>query len=192
LIAFGGIFIGLDMITRAFSGNEAITDFFVGLFSRFDFWLLLILLGMAFTIVIQSSSASMAIYISLLSGGILPFSSAVFLIFGSEIGTCLTSILASLKANTNAKRAAAVHLIFNVLSAVIFTIIYFLFGNLLLPFYTNLITTPAWQLSIFQVIYNVVSALILIWFIKPLNWFVCKIIRDNKINKKIKSPKLLP
>jgi len=179
LIGFGGIFIGLELMSLSFSGNNYLTDFFSSLFARVTFPLLLILLGAVFTAIIQSSSASMAIYITMLASGILPFSSAIFLLFGSEIGTCLTTLIASAKANAAAKRAALVHLIFNLASAVIFTAIFWPLGNILIPLYTNLISDPVWQLSVFQIFYNVITVAILIWLIRPLNWVVGKIVRER-------------
>ena len=177
---FGFVFIGLELLSQAFSSSSFLQDFFSSLFSSITFPLLLILLGAVFTAVIQSSSASMAIYIALLASGVLPLSSAIFLLFGSEIGTCLTTLIASLKTNVNAKRAALVHLLFNLISAIIFTAIFWPLGNLILPVYTRIIADPIWQLSIFQVFYNIITVAILIWFIKPLNAFVIKILPNKE------------
>ena len=179
LIGFGGIFIGLEFIGMAFSGSEFLQNIFTGLFERVTFPLLLVLLGAVFTGIIQSSSASVAVYMGMLSGGVLDFNSAVFLVFGSEIGTCFTTLLASLNANTNAKRAALTHLLFNVLSAAIFTMFLWPLGGYLIPFYERLVPNPVWQLSVFQVLYNVAATLILIWFIAPLNRLVCFLVKER-------------
>jgi len=180
-IGLGGIFIGLELLSLSFSNSTILQGFFSGLFARVSFPLALIALGAVFTAVIQSSSASTVIYMSMLANGLLSFNSAVFLILGSEIGTCLTTLIASSKATTSAKRAAFVHLLFNLLSAIIFTAIMWPFGSIITLWYTNLVTTAAWQLSIFQVFYNVASVLILIWFIKPLNKLVSFVIREKRV-----------
>jgi len=187
LIGFGGIFIALELLSLSFSDSAFLTDIFEALFSRVTFPLLLILLGAMFTAIIQSSSASMAIYITMLASGVLCFASSVFLLFGSEIGTCLTTLIAASKANTVAKRAAVVHLLFNLFSATIFTAIFWPLGHLIIPAYTAIVTNPMWQLSIFQVAYNLITVAILIWAIKPMNWIVERLVRKRTNTVKRKS-----
>jgi len=179
LMGFGGIFIGLELLTRSFSGSTFLQEFFMHLFASVTFPLALIGLGALFTAIIQSSSASVAIYIAMLKTGILGLPSAIFLTFGSEIGTCLTTLLASSKANVAAKRAAMVHLLFNIFSAILFTVFFWTFSHFILPIYIRIIPNPVWQLSVFQVVYNVASVAVLIWFIKPLNALVCFLVRDK-------------
>jgi len=179
LTGFGGIFIGLEFLNMAFIGSHFLQDIFISLFSRVTFPLLLILLGAVFTAIIQSSGASIVIYMTMLSSGILSFNSAIFLLFGSEIGTCLTTLIASAKGNTNAKRAALVHLLFNIISAILFTAVFWPLGGFIIPWYTNMVTTPMWQLSIFQVMYNLLTVVVLIWFVRPLNALVVRLLKEK-------------
>ena len=74
-----------------------------------------ILVGAIFTAVIQSSSASVGILQALAGTGVIPLSSAVYVLFGQNIGTCITAVLASIGTKTNAKRATVIHLMFNIL-----------------------------------------------------------------------------
>ena len=171
-IGFGGIFIGFEILSSAFSASPYFQDLFYELFSTITFPLLLILLGAVFTAIIQSSTASVALYITMLTSGVLGLSSAIFLILGSEIGTCSTTLIASLKQKSAAKSAAAIHLLFNVFSAILFTAILWPFGGYILPIFSRLVPSTSWQLPVFQVIYNTVTVAVLIWFIKPLVYLV--------------------
>ena len=82
-----------------------------------------ILAGAGFTAVIQSSSASVGILQALASTGMIPLSSAVFVLFGQNIGTCITAVLASIGMKVNAKRTTVIHLLFNIIGTVLFTVI---------------------------------------------------------------------
>ena len=86
--------------------------------------LLGILAGFAITGIVQSSSASMGMLIALASQGILPLSAALPILYGDNIGTCVTSLLSSLGASKNAKRAATMHLTFNVIGTILFVFIF--------------------------------------------------------------------
>ena len=178
LIGFGGVFVGLELIGSAFLSNQGFRGLFAGLFENVTFPLLLILIGAAFTGIIQSSGASMAIYINMIIAGVLSFESAVFLAMGSEIGTCLTTLLAGSRQGMNAKRAALVHLLFNVFSAILFCVLILPFKSALFEWWGNFIVNPVWRLSVFQVVYNLVGALVLIWFIRPMSRLVERLIKS--------------
>ena len=85
--------------------------------------LLGIVAGAAVTAIIQSSSASVGILQSLAAAGLVPFGAAIYIIMGQNIGTCVTAILSSVGAKKNAKTAALMHLIFNIIGTIIFSII---------------------------------------------------------------------
>lgn len=91
--------------------------------TKFDNPLIGILVGALFTAVIQSSSASVGILQALASTGMIPLSSAVFVLFGQNIGTCITAVLASIGMKVNAKRTTVIHLLFNIIGTVLFTVI---------------------------------------------------------------------
>ena len=96
---------------------------FINLMTRFSNPLIGIIAGMIFTAVIQSSSASVGILQALALSGVISFHDAAFVLFGQNIGTCITAILASIGTERSAKRATIIHLSFNIIGTVIFTIL---------------------------------------------------------------------
>ena len=118
----GVLFIGMDMMSGAMK-PLADEPAFVSLMTRFENPLLGILAGTLFTALIQSSSASVGILQALAQSGAISFSSAVFVLFGQNIGTCITAVLASIGTSRNAKRTTMIHLIFNVTGTIVFTLI---------------------------------------------------------------------
>jgi len=179
LISFGIIFVGLEIMSMAFSGNEQLTNAFATMFESVQFPLLLLLLGFLLTAIIQSSTAATAIFITLAANGLLDFTSIIYLVFGSRLGTTITTLIASITANRNAKRAAMMHLLFNVLSTLIFLPIIWPLEHIIAPFFESIVPNPVWQISIFSLILNVATAIILLFFIKQINWMVHKIIKDK-------------
>ncbi len=182
LCGFGLIFVGLDVMGMAFDPDThpEIIKFFSELFETIDFPLLLILVGTAFTALIQSSSAATGIFIMMVGTGALTLDCALFLVLGSNIGTCITAVLACLGANTNAKRTALIHLSFNVIGTVIFTIFLWIFRSGAVGLLQGMISKPEMQLAWFHVIFNVTTTLILLPFIKQLVAFATKVIPDKK------------
>ncbi len=132
IVGFGLLFIGITTMSSAVAPlqeSESFCNIFVTLG---DNPLLGILAGTVVTAVIQSSSASVGILQSLAAAGLVPFSAAVYIIMGQNIGTCVTAILSSLGAKKNAKTAALMHLLFNIIGTAIFSImaiIYYEFVN---------------------------------------------------------------
>ncbi|MBR2385184.1 MAG: Na/Pi cotransporter family protein, partial [Clostridia bacterium] len=123
LCGLGVLFVGLDLMSGAFKGGKEITEFFQNLFKIIEFPLLLILVGVVFTALVQSSSAATGIVIIMAGEGVIGLDSAMFIVLGATIGTCITSTLASLGAGVNAKRTAFMHLMINVVGTCIFTAI---------------------------------------------------------------------
>jgi phosphate:Na+ symporter len=124
--------------------------------------LLAIALGAGFTALIQSSSASVGILQALALSGLIPLSSSIYIIFGQNIGTCITSVLASLGANRNAKRATIIHLSFNIIG----TIVFMAFAALV-PFVSwmeSVTSNPAAQIANTHTIFNIATTLLLIPF----------------------------
>ncbi|NMS91153.1 Na/Pi cotransporter family protein [Clostridioides difficile] len=123
LIGFGILFTGMEFMKDAvapLAEYKAFTDVLL-YFSKNP--ILGILAGFAITGIIQSSSASMGMLIALASQGILPLSAALPILYGDNIGTCVTSLLSSVGANRNARRAAVMHLSFNVIGTIIFMVV---------------------------------------------------------------------
>ena len=185
LCGFGLIFVGLDVMGMAFDPDThpEVTEFFTGVFERIDFPLLLILCGAAFTALIQSSSAATGIFIMMVGTGALTLDCALFLVLGSNIGTCITAILACLGAGVNAKRTALIHLTFNVLGTIVFTIFIWIFKDFAVRLLQGMISKPEMQLAWFHVIFNVTTTLLLLPFIKYLVAFATKVIPDKKKEK---------
>ena len=127
-VGVGLIFIGLSVMSGAVSSmlaNEQINDAVRGLFQIFEpplTWeiIVLFLLGVVLTAMMQSSAALTAIVISLASQGLITLQAAMCIILGANVGTCLTSLISAVGATVNAKRAAMVHLLFNVAGCLIF------------------------------------------------------------------------
>ena len=134
----GLVFVGLNVMgsEEAF-GSPAIEEFFTGIFEAIRFPLLLIVVGVIFTALIQSSSAATGIVITMVGTGILSLDLALFIILGANIGTCVTALLATVGANVNSKRIALIHFTFNVVGTAFFAAIVWLFKepvvNLLTP-----------------------------------------------------------
>ncbi|MFI3210003.1 MAG: Na/Pi cotransporter family protein [Peptostreptococcaceae bacterium] len=122
LIGFGILFTGMDFMKEAVSPLREYKGFTDMLVSFGTNPLLGVLMGFSITVLVQSSSASMGILLALASEGLIPIYVALPILYGENIGTCVTSLLSSIGASKNAKRAAIMHLIFNVLGTLIFMI----------------------------------------------------------------------
>ena len=109
----GLMFVGLGLMSDTFKTSPAISAALTGVFEKVSFPLVLILIGVVCTALFQSSAAMTAILVTMSGAGIIPMGSALFVILGTNIGTCVTAIIASLGASTNAKRTAVIHLLFN-------------------------------------------------------------------------------
>ncbi|KMZ55134.1 Na/Pi cotransporter family protein [Dorea sp. D27] len=118
----GVLFIGMDMMGKAMEPLQD-SEAFIHFMTTFSNPLLGILIGAIFTAVIQSSSASVGILQALAGTGMIPLSSAVYILFGQNIGTCITAVLASIGTKTNAKRTTIIHLMFNMIGTAVFTFI---------------------------------------------------------------------
>ena len=116
----GVLFIGMDMMSAAMK-PLANSEEFVSLLTKFENPVLGILAGLVFTAIIQSSSASVGILQALASSGVIGLSSAAFVLFGQNIGTCVTALLASIGTSRNAKRTTVIHISFNIIGTILFT-----------------------------------------------------------------------
>lgn len=182
----GLIFVGLNVMSseQAF-GNSLVERLFTDIFKRIDFPLLLILVGVIFTALIQSSSASTGVVITMVGTGVLPLELALFIILGANIGTCVTALLASVGANANSKRVALIHFTFNVIGTVLFTALIWIFKepsvNLLVSLFPG--SDPMslqMRVSVFHVIFNVVTTALILPFTRYLVRYSCFVIRDRE------------
>ena len=186
----GLIFVGLEVMSsdQAF-GNELVETMFTGIFQKIDFPLLLILVGIIFTGLIQSSSAATGVVITMVGTGVLPLHMALFIVLGANIGTCVTALLASVGANANSKRVALIHFTFNVIGTVFFTAIIWLFKdpvvNMLVSIFPG--SDPMslqMRVSLFHVVFNVTTTVLLLPFVKQLVDYSCKVIKDKEKEEK--------
>ena len=185
----GLIFVGLNIMSseQAF-GNPLVERMFTAIFEVIDFPLLLILVGVIFTALIQSSSASTGVVITMVGTGVLPLDLALFIILGANIGTCVTALLASVGANTNSKRVALIHFTFNLTGTVLFTAIIWLLREPVVDMLMSLFPgddpmSLQMRVSAFHVVFNVTTTLALLPFTKHLVNYSCAVIKDKKEQK---------
>lgn len=179
----GLVFVGLDIMGSSMD-IFATSDTFKDLLLTIDNPFLLLLIGTAFTALIQSSSAVTTIIITMVGAGLMIGSggnSVYFLVLGSNIGTCVTALLSAIGANTNAKRAALIHLMFNVFGTILFTIM-----MLCWPTFSQ-ITFEAWfpgnpqtQIAMFHTFFNTVCVVLFFPFINVFVKIATFLIRDKK------------
>ena len=200
VFGFAFMFLGLttlreNAVAMDLSHNQAVIDFFSacgnwGIFST----LLFLLLGSFLTMCVQSSAAIMAITLLLCSSGVLPIYQGIALVMGENIGTTVTSNLAALSASTQARRAALAHMLFNVFGVVWVLIIFHPFVNMvchIVGFDPNFVPQTqeeiarasvrvTYALSGFHTAFNLCNVALLIWFIKPMEKLICKIIKEKE------------
>ena len=165
IAGFGMIFSGLYIMSAAMntvSEMEQIRN----LFAAADDPFLLFFIGLAITGIVQSSSATTGILITMAGSGLVTLRAALFATLGINIGTCVTALLAGIGANANAKRASVIHLLFNCFGSLVFFILcYFApVDKWLLAAFPEIET----QIAMFHTFFNVITTLFLVWFIKPL------------------------
>lgn len=162
LLGFGILFNGMFIMTDAVAPLSE-SPFFSELFATLSNPLLGVLAGTVVTAVIQSSSASVGILQAVASSGVVTFSAALPIIMGQNIGTCVTSLISSVGANKNARRAAMVHLYFNIIGTVIFFIGSYTVQSIVqFPFWDDPISMVG--ISDVHIIFNVVTTVIFIPF----------------------------
>lgn len=162
IAGLGILFIGMDMMSSSMAPLRE-SETFVNLLTQFSNPLLGILAGAIFTAIIQSSSASVGILQALASSGVIGLSNAVYVLFGQNIGTCITAVLASIGTSRNAKRTTIIHLMFNIIGTILFTIVC-IFTPL-----TDLVSSwtpdnPSAQIANMHTLFNIVTTLLLLPF----------------------------
>ena len=182
----GLIFVGLNIMSSpdAF-GNALIKRLFTNIFSVIDFPLLLILVGVIFTALIQSSSAATGVVITMVGTGVLNLDLALFIVLGANIGTCVTALLACAGANANSKRVALIHFTFNTIGTILFAALIWIFRQPAIDLLTFLFPgndTMSLQMrvSVFHVIFNVTTTVLLLPFVSQLVAFSKAVIHDKQ------------
>ncbi|MBS7318637.1 Na/Pi cotransporter family protein [Prevotella brevis] len=202
-IAF--MFLGLGTLRQTgidmhLGENQAVLDFFASFDpNAFSTTLIFLLLGGVLTFCVQSSAAVMAITMILCSSGVLPIYQGIALVMGENIGTTVTSNLAAMSANTQARRAALAHMFFNVFGVIWILFVFRPFVDMvcgLVGYDVDMdrATTTAkaflansaklsFVLAAFHTCFNVVNTAILIWFIPQIERFVCWVIKPKKVDE---------
>lgn len=165
----GMLFIGMDMMSASMAPLRD-SELFVNIVSTFSNPLVGIIVGAVFTALIQSSSASVGILQALAMSGVIHMDTAIFVLFGQNIGTCITSVLASIGTSRAAKRTTYIHLMFNLIGTALFTIIAIVFP--LVPFIEKLSPGDVTkQIANTHTIFNICTTLLLL----PLGNYMAKL-----------------
>ena len=177
LIGFAVLMTGMTTMSNAVLPlqNEA---WFTNLFIRFSNPLLGVLVGAVVTGIIQSSSASVGILQALSATGVITYGSAIPIIMGQNIGTCVTALISSVGANKNARRAAMVHLYFNIIGVTLFLAVFY-GANLLLDFAFVTETVTAWGIAVVHSIFNLTATAVLLPFANGLEKLAILTIPDD-------------
>ena len=181
LAGFGVLFIGMDQMSGSMTNLKNNQDF-VNLMTTFENPILGILVGCVFTAVIQSSSASIGILQGLAMGGVIGLKQAVYVLFGQNIGTCVTALLSSLSANRAAKRTTLIHFMFNIIGTIVFTVICITtdLEGLVINFTPN---NAAQQIANMHTLFNITTTLLLLPFGTYLVKLAEKILPEKEIKK---------
>lgn len=174
---FGLLFLGIDMMSDSMAplrDSAGFMNFIVTVSESPLRPLFGIILGIVMTAVLQSSSASVGVLQTLAMQGLVPLKFSVFVLFGQNIGTCLTALFSTVGAKKNSKRAAVIHLLFNLIGTGIFILI-----ALLTPYVEwieKLSPDPMAQIAISHIVFNIVSTVVMFPFAKVLVKLSCLLV----------------
>ena len=176
LIGFAVLMVGMDLMSGAVKDYG---DTLKPIFTMFSNPILGVLAGVVLTVVVQSSSASVGILQSLTMTGAITYGAAIPIVMGQNIGTCVTALISSVSANKNGKRAAFVHLYFNVIGVVVWLALYYIINAIfgLIPVDS---AVNAWDVAAIHTIFKILSILAIGPFYKQLAKLACLTIRDKK------------
>jgi phosphate:Na+ symporter len=192
LLGVGLVFIGLQTMSGAFvplRSNQAFLDsiaYFSG--DHYGAYIASVMMGCLLTMIVQSSSAMLGITMALATTGVIPYSTAISLVLGENIGTTITALLASIGANVNAKRAARAHASFNMLGVIVMMFFirpYFNLIDTLIPLDPRFMAADgsfphvSQHIALAHTIFNVSATLIFLPFVNQLAAFVTKITPDR-------------
>ncbi|MBR2302619.1 MAG: Na/Pi cotransporter family protein [Clostridia bacterium] len=188
LAGLGMLFIGLDIMSDAMRVMRD-APFFQETLQTITNPILLLVIGALFTALIQSSSAATGIIVSMAAAGIAiggGGNAVLYVILGTNIGTCVTALLSSIGANANGKRASLVHLMFNVIGSIAFMIMLVLWPSFFeVTFQTWFPGAPATQIAMFHTVFNVITTLILLPLSNVLVKVAQMLIKDKADDKEV-------
>ncbi|MCL2630960.1 MAG: Na/Pi symporter [Firmicutes bacterium] len=178
IASFGLIFIGLSTMAESVNFLKD-SERFAGFISSLQNPFLLVLTGALFSGIIQSGTATTGVVITLSQAGIMPVVATFYIILGSNVGTCMTAIIASLGSGINAKRTAFIHLLFNSLGVVLFLPILLIFGEPLCELIGTSLS-PAVVVAYFHVTFNLITTIVLVPFVKHIVRFTVRVMPDKQ------------
>lgn len=181
LVGFAVLMTGMDMMSDAVKPLADVPEF-TNLFLLFTNPILGMLAGMLLTAVIQSSSASVGILQALCMTGAVPYSAAIPIIMGQNIGTCITAILSAIGASKNAKRAALVHLYFNLIGTTVFMILFYTVHAVVGFSFMGQAANVA-GIAVIHSAFNIMATIVLLPFSQMLEKLACLTIRDDAEDK---------
>ncbi len=184
IFGFGTLFFGLELMSSGMKPLRSLDEFQQITVSMSDNAILSVLVGTIFTIIVQSSSATIGILQELFAQGALNLRAALPVLFGDNIGTTITAILAAIGTSISAKRVAVVHVLFNLLGTVIFLLVLGPFTNFIAYLQSSLNLNPEMTIAFAHGIFNVTNTIIQFPFIAAIAWLVTKIIpgEDRLLN----------
>lgn len=182
LLGFSVLMFGMDTMSDAVKPLADVPEF-INLFTLFSNPILGVLTGAVLTGIIQSSSASVGILQALSVTGAVNYGNAIPIIMGQNIGTCVTALLSSAGANKNAKRAAVVHLYFNVIGVAVFMTVFYTLKSI---FDFSFIDNPinGFGIALVHTVFNVIATAVMLPFTKGLEKLACLTIRDSDKKEK--------
>lgn len=174
LMGFAVLMVGMTLMSDAVSGLKESPEF-AKILLLFNNPILGVLVGAVFTAIVQSSSASVGVLQALTVTGAISYGTAMPIVLGQNIGTCITAMISSVSANKNGKRAAAVHLYFNIIGVIVWLTLYYVIGLILretgvvdIFTWANNTATNMWDIAIIHTVFKIVSVVLLWPFTKFL------------------------
>ena len=163
----GLIFIGLTVMSNSCEDESIKIVLRKGL-EKINFPLALLLLGIIFTALMQSSSAMTGLIIVMVQSKTMDMSHALFIVLGANIGTCVTALISTIGTSVNARRTGIIHLLFNIFGTILFTIVTWCIKDYIVKFLELITSKPAMQIAWFHVFFNVITTLLLLPIINAL------------------------
>lgn len=183
LLGFAVLMFGMDTMSGAMAGLQDVPEF-QSIFLMFTNPVLGVLAGAILTAIIQSSSASVGILQALSATGQVTYGAAIPIIMGQNIGTCVTAMISSVGANKNAKRAAVVHLLFNIIGTCVWLSVFYLINAVVhFDFVGNSIDQLG--IAVVHTTFNVLCTALLFPFSGLLEKLACRLVRDDKVPEQI-------
>ncbi len=197
-LGLGFVFFGLELMSSGFTPLREVREFYEWMekFSADTYWgvLLCAAVGCALTLIVQSSSATLGITISLAAIGVIQFETAVALVLGENVGTTITAILASIGSSTNARRAAYFHVCFNLIGVFWVTLI---FRGIFLPLIvyivgtdptTGMINDPKVGIALGHTLFNIANTIVFLPFTRVAAKLLIRFVPESADDKQEKSP----